>query len=154
MVKQRGNKNDKAHLLACLKRIKKWYLTNREKVENTLKLIPNKSKFDIYTDSEISKSLLLNDDYRGPYLPVKQEFKYLCESKKLTVKLIKVEGHVYDGNIQVDALAKEGSINGMVIKPHLLLTQNQVILKYNREWIPDISKFIWNKIFTYLEETN
>ena len=44
------------------------------------------------------------------------------ESKKLTVKLIKVKDHVDDGNIQVDALAKEGSINGMVIKPHLLLT--------------------------------
>lgn len=73
----------------------------------TLKLIPNKSKIDIYTDSEISKSLLLNDDYRGPYLPVKQEFKYLCESKKLTVKLIKVKGHVDDGNIQVDALQKK-----------------------------------------------
>ena len=76
---------------------------------------------------------------------MRYDLNHAPESKKLTVKLIKVKGHVDDGNIQVDALAKEGSINGMVIKPHLLLTQNQVILKYNREWIPDISKFIWKK---------
>ncbi|KAF0977237.1 hypothetical protein FDP41_003890 [Naegleria fowleri] len=111
----------------------------------TLRLLPTKSKAKIYTESEISINLLSNPKYRGPFLPLKTEFEFLKKSKNLQITIIKVKGHQNSGNIHVDKLAKKGCTSGKLIIPHRQLTQNQIILKSNNHWIPDIATFIKNK---------
>ena len=60
-----------------------------------------KAKATIYSDSEISINLWSNKQYKDPYLPLKIEYEHLIESKKLTITLKKVKGHVDEGNIEV-----------------------------------------------------
>ncbi|KAG2373554.1 hypothetical protein C9374_012017 [Naegleria lovaniensis] len=111
----------------------------------TLKLLPTRAKAHIYTDSEISINILSNPRYRGPYLPLKIEFEHLKKSKNLQINVSKVKGHQNTGNIHVDKLAKKGCTLGKLIIPHRQLTQNQIILKSNNHWIPDVATFIKNK---------
>ena len=97
----------------------------------TIKLLPRKAKAKIYTDSLICKNLLENPHYFGPFKAIQDEYLFIIGNKSLDIELIKVEGHVNIGNIQVDKLAKKACTSDKTISIEQLLTNKQILFYYN-----------------------
>ena len=107
-----------------------------------MKMIPERSKATIYSDSTVAIEILTKKSYNGMFNGFNKEFHKLIKHKSLDVTIQKVKGHKDAGNIEVDQIAKEGTINGKWLDIKDLFTQEQSFIENDRLLLFDYKEFM------------